>query len=57
MVVPPNWARKDIAHEVRLFGQGLQIAFFCPEFDLVTGASWEFHDVSRSVQSQFFNFP
>ena len=39
MVVPPNWARKDIAHEVRLFGQCLEIAFFFPELDLVPGAS------------------
>ena len=37
-----NWARKDVAHEVHLFGQCLQIALFFPEFDFVPGASWEF---------------
>ena len=39
MVVPPNWARKDFAHEVHLFGFCLKIAFFFPELDLVPGAS------------------
>ena len=42
MVVPQNWAHKDLAHEVHLFGQCLQIAFFFPEFSFVPGASQVF---------------
>ena len=58
VVVPPNWARKDFAHEVHLMGSCLQIALFSAEFKFRTRCIRRISGVShRSVQSQFFNFP
>ena len=42
VVVPPNWTRKDFAHEVHLFGQCLQIASRLP-FSFPNSVSYEVH--------------
>ena len=35
VVVPSNWARKDVTHEVHLFGYTSRLLFFFPEFNFV----------------------
>ena len=58
VVVPPNWARKDFAHEVRLFGECLRVAFFLHPIQFGTRCILRISGVSRrSVQSQFPNSP
>ena len=55
---PQNRARKDFAHEVRLFGYCLQVALFLSRIQFCTSCILRISGVSRrSVQSQFSSFP